>query len=163
MTFPAVVQGINAMEMRKDEMVALALRVAMGAYFTWAGGEKIFVSGLDRFAVDIGNYKLVGEAAAVAIAYIVPWAEIVAGICFMLGALRKGSWLAMLGLVTVFGVAVGSAWLRGMDIRCGCSGGAEKITYWRKALEFSAYYLALGFIAWSGWRDRLGEKTALPG
>jgi putative oxidoreductase len=146
------------MEMRRDEMVALALRVAMGAYFTYAGGEKIFVSGLERFATDIGNYKLVGEGLSLAAAYIVPWAEIVAGICFMLGVLRKGSWLAMLGLVTVFAVAVGSAWWRGMDIRCGCTGGTETISYWAKAVEFSAYYLALGYIAWSGWRAVLPKK-----
>ena len=147
------------MEMRKDEMIALALRVAMGAYFTYAGGEKLFVSGLDRFAADIGNYSLVGESTAVAIAYILPWAEIVAGICFLLGVLRKGSWLAMLGLVTAFAVAVGSAWWRGMDIRCGCTGGAEKISYWAKAAEFTAYYLALGFIAWAGLRGGGSKKT----
>lgn len=145
------------MELRRDGMVALALRVAMGAYFTYAGGEKIFASGLDRFAVDITNYKLVGGSAAVAIAYILPWAEIVAGICFMLGVLRKGSWLAMLGLVTVFALAVGSAWWRGMDIRCGCTGGAEKISYWAKAAEFTAYYLALGFIAWAGRAEKTGH------
>ncbi|MDE0837242.1 MAG: DoxX family membrane protein, partial [Akkermansiaceae bacterium] len=162
-TFSAVVRDINAMEMRRNEMVALALRVAMGAYFTWAGGEKIFVSGLDRFATDIANYKLVGESVAVAVAYILPWAEIVAGICFMLGMLRKGSWLAMLGFVTAFAFAVGSAWWRGMDIRCGCTGGAETITYWQKAAEFLLYYIALGFIAWSGWRGRAGKKTDAPG
>jgi putative oxidoreductase len=151
------------MEMRRDELVALVLRVAMGAYFTYAGGEKIFVSGIDRFATDIGNYKLAGDGAALAIAYIVPWAEIVAGICFMLGVLRKGSWLAMLGLVAVFTFAVGSAWWRGMDIRCGCTGGLEKISYWKKVVEFSAYYLALGFIAWSAWKGRPAEKTSATG
>jgi uncharacterized membrane protein YphA (DoxX/SURF4 family) len=150
------------MEMRRDEMVALALRVAMGAYFVWAGGEKIFASGLDRFAVDVANYKLVGEGMSLAAAYIVPWAEIVAGICFMLGVLRKGSWLAMLGLVTVFAVSIGSAWWRGMDIRCGCTGGEETITYWKKAAEFSVYYLALGFIAWSGWWRLSRKKTDAP-
>lgn len=163
MTFPVVVREIKAMEMRKDEMVALALRVAMGAYFTFMGGRKIFVSGLDRFVVDITNYKLVSEGMALAAAYIVPWAEIVAGICFMLGVLRKGSWLAMLGLVTVFAVAVGSAWSRGMDIRCGCTGGTENISYWAKAAEFSVYYLALGFIAWSAWRSAAAGKTAAAG
>jgi uncharacterized membrane protein YphA (DoxX/SURF4 family) len=140
-------------------MAALALRVAMGAYFTYAGGEKIFVSGLDRFATDIANYKLVGESASVVVAYIVPWAEIVAGTCFMLGKLAKGAWLAMFGLVTVFAVAIGSAWWRGMDIRCGCTGGEETVTYWKKALEFSAYYIALGYIAWVGWRALAREKT----
>lgn len=147
------------MEMRKDGMVALALRVAMGAYFTYTGGVKLFVSGLERFATDIGNYRLVGENAAVAIAYLLPWVEIVAGVCFMLGVLRKGAWLAMFGMVTVFAAAIASAWWRGMDISCGCTGGAEKISYWAKAAEFAAYYLALGFIAWSGLRGGGGEKT----
>lgn len=151
-----------AMKMRKDEMVALTLRVTMGAYFTYAGGSKIFVSGLDRFVTDIGNYKLVSESMALAVAYTVPWAEIVAGICFMLGILRKGSWLAMLGLVTIFAFAVGSAWWRGMNISCGCTGGAEKISYWGKAAEFSVYYLALGFIAWSGWKGCSIKKTGIP-
>lgn len=151
------------MNMRKDEMLALALRVTMGAYFTYTGGTKIFVSGLDRFAADIANYKMLSEGMSLAVAYILPWTEIVAGICFMLGVLRKGSWLAMLGLVSVFAYAIGSAWLRGLNISCGCTGGTEKISYWAKAAEFSAYYLALGFIAWSAWRGSAGKKTASPG
>jgi hypothetical protein len=65
----------------------------------------------------------------------------------------------MLGLVTAFAVAVGSAWWRGMDIRCGCTGGAEKISYWAKAAESTAYYLALGFIAWAGLRGGGSKKT----
>jgi uncharacterized membrane protein YphA (DoxX/SURF4 family) len=140
------------MELRKDEIVALVLRVLMGAWFVYAGGLKIFSSGLDRFAVDIGNYKLLSEGMAVAAAYIVPWVEVVAGICFMLGALKKGAWLAMLGLVGAFTVSVGSAWWRGLDISCGCLGGAEKISYWAKAAEFALYYAVLGFLAWVWWR-----------
>ena len=151
------------MNMRKDEMLALALRVTMGAYFTYTGGMKIFVTGLDRFAVDIANYKMLSEGMSLAAAYILPWAEIVAGICFMLGVLRKGSWLAMLGMVTVFAYAIGSAWSRGLNISCGCTGGTEKISYWAKAAEFSGYYLALGFIAWSAWRGGSGKKTDAPG
>jgi hypothetical protein len=78
--------------------------------------------------------------------------EVVAGICFMLGALKKGAWLAMLGLVGAFTVSVGSAWWRGLDISCGCLGGAEKISYWAKAAEFALYYAVLGFLAWVWWR-----------
>jgi uncharacterized membrane protein YphA (DoxX/SURF4 family) len=147
------------MELRKDEIVALVLRVLMGAWFVYAGGLKIFSSGLDRFAVDIGNYKLLSEGMAVAAAYIVPWVEVVAGICFMLGALKKGAWLAMLGLVGAFTVSVGSAWWRGLDISCGCLGGAEKISYWAKAAEFALYYAVLGFLAWV-WCRKTPEAEA---
>ncbi len=140
------------MEMRKDEIVALVLRVLMGAWFVYAGGLKIFSSGLDRFAVDIANYKLLSEGMAVGAAYIVAWVEVVAGICFMLGALKKGAWQAMLGLVGAFTVSVGSAWWRGLDISCGCLGGSEKISYWAKAAEFALYYAVLAFLAWVWWR-----------
>lgn len=138
--------------MRKNEMVALVLRVAMGAWFVYAGGLKIFSSGLDQFAVDIGNYKLVSGGMAVAAAYLVAWVEVVAGLCFMLGMLKKGAWLAMFGLVGAFSLSVGSAWWRGLDISCGCLGGTEKISYWAKAAEFALYYAVLGYLAWIIWR-----------
>ncbi len=135
------------MRSRKMETLALIVRVLLGAWFVYAGGLKIFGTGLDRFVTDIANYKLVSGNLAVVAAYVVPWAEVVAGICFMLGVLKKGAWWAMLGLVIVFTISVGSAWWRGLDISCGCLGGTEPVSYWKKAVEFVAYYAALGIIA----------------
>lgn len=154
----------------KHEITALVLRVAMGAWFAYAGALKIFVTGLDRFVTDIENYRLVlaGVAItgnlAVAVAYFIPWFEVVVGLCFMLGYLRTGAWLGMFGLVVAFSVSIGSAWWRGLDISCGCLGGSEKISYWRKALEFAAYYAALGWIAWMEWRiqTRMDANGNLP-
>lgn len=142
----------------KPELIANALRVLMGAWFVYAGGVKIFGSGLERFATDIENYKLVSGNLAVMVAYFIPWLEVVAGICFMLGILRKGSWLVMFGLVMAFTISVGSAWWRGLDISCGCLGGTEKISYWRKAIEFLVYFAALGWIAWAEWRNSTANE-----
>ena len=128
--------------------IALALRVSMGAWFVYAGGLKVFASGLDRFVTDISNYQLVSEEAALVAAYLIPWLEIVAGLCFISGIFRKGAWLTMLGLVLAFTISVGSAWSRGLDITCGCLGGTEKISYWNKTFEFAAYFAALAWIAW---------------
>ncbi|MFD2255514.1 MauE/DoxX family redox-associated membrane protein [Luteolibacter algae] len=135
------------MRLQNKERVVLALRVIMGAWFVYAGGLKIFASGLDRFATDVENYKLVSGGFALAIAYFVPWLEVIGGLCFILGLCRKGALWTMFGLVLVFSLAVGSAWIRGLDISCGCLGGTEKISYWRKALEFGFYFLILGYIA----------------
>lgn len=135
---------------RKSEILALSLRVLMGAWFVYAGALKIFVAGLDRFVVDIENYRLVSGHLAVVVGYTIPWFEVIGGLCFMLGILRKGAWWVMFGLVIAFVVSVGSAWARGLDISCGCLGGSEKISYWRKALEFAVYLAALGWIAWVG-------------
>lgn len=146
------------------EWTALALRVLMGAWFVYAGGLKIFGTGLDGFVTDIENYRLVTGQAAVATAYFIPWLEIFAGLCFMTGLLPKGTWLAMLGLVLAFTVSVGSAWWRGLDISCGCLGGTEKISYWRKAIEFALYFAALGWIAWIEWRGPAADppEDSLP-
>lgn len=138
------------------EWIALTLRVLMGAWFVYAGGLKIFATGLDRFVTDIENYKLVSGQAAIFVAYLIPWVEVVAGLCFMLGVLRKGAWLAMLGLVIAFTLSVGSAWWRGLDISCGCLGGTEPISYWRKAAEFAVYFAALAWIGWVEWRRKPG-------
>lgn len=137
---------------KNAERITLALRVLMGAWFAYAGGLKIFGTGLDRFVTDIENYKLVTGSLAVAVAYFIPWFEVVAGTFFMLGIFQKGAWLAMFGLVLAFTVSVGSAWMRGLDISCGCLGGTEKISYWRKAVEFAIYFAALAWIAWTEWR-----------
>lgn len=142
----------NTIPNRKSEILALVLRVLMGAWFVYAGGLKIFVVGLDRFVVDIENYRLVSGQLASVVGYTIPWFEVVGGLCFMLGILRKGAWWVMFGLVLAFTISVGSAWLRGLDISCGCLGGSEKISYWRKAIEFAVYFAALGWIAWVEWR-----------
>ncbi len=140
------------MPMKRSEFIALVLRVVMGVWFAYAGGLKIFGSGVDQFVTDIENYRLVSGQAAVAVAYFIPWLEVVAGLCFMLGVLRKGAWLAMLGLVLAFTFSVGSAWARGLDISCGCLGGGEQISYWRKAWEFAIYFTALAWIGWVEWK-----------
>ena len=145
------------MKLSRNEMAALVLRVLMGAWFVFTGGVKIFDSGLDQFVADIGNYKLVHGWLAIAVAYVIPWVEVVAGLCFMLGILKKGAWWAMLGLVLAFTVSVGSAWWRGLDISCGCLGGEEKISYWWKAAEFALYFATLGYLAWVEWRSIRGS------
>ena len=143
----------------RSEQIALVLRVLMGAWFVYAGGLKIFGTGLDRFVIDIQNYRLVGEDLAVAVAYFIPWLEVIAGLCFMLGVLGKGTWLAMFGLVLAFTVSVGSAWWRGLDISCGCLGGTENISYWKKAVEFAVYFAALAWIGWVEWKRPSPSET----
>ena len=127
----------------KAEVAALSLRVALGAWFTYSGGLKIFVTGLDKFTRDVANYKLV--AARV---------EVIGGLCLMLGILRKGTLLAMTGLVATFAVAVGWAWSKNLDISCGCHGGDAKLSYWTKAAELGAYFVAFGWLWYMEVRSR---------
>ena len=128
------------------EIATLILRVVLGCWFVYSGGVKIFGSGLDRFTTDISNYRMVGPPIDALIAYSLPWAELFAGTCLMLGLLRKGAILVLGGLVIVFCIAIGWAWAHGLDIRCGCHGGEETIAYWWKSAELAGYLVALGWL-----------------
>jgi uncharacterized membrane protein YphA (DoxX/SURF4 family) len=138
---------------------AVAARVLLGCWFLYSGGVKVFASGLDRFTRDIANYKLVGPPLDAVAAYSVPWFEMIAGLCLLLGFLRKGAMLALAGLVVVFALSIGWAWFHQLDISCGCHGGEAKINYWGKAAEFAGYFLVLGWL----WRvDDMATIFSLP-
>ena len=135
---------------------ALSVRVLLGAWFVYSGGYKIFSSGLDRFTRDIGNYQLVKPPLDAIAAYSVPWFELIAGVCLMLGILRRGAILTIAGLVVMFSVSVGWACNKGLDISCGCHGGDAPIQYWSKAAEFAGYFIIL---AWLWWMEAFVPKT----
>jgi uncharacterized membrane protein YphA (DoxX/SURF4 family) len=132
---------------------ALIARVLLGCWFVYSGGMKVFGSGLDRFTRDVANYKIVGPPLDAVAAYTVPWFEIVAGVCLMLGILRKGAILTLVGLVCVFAFCIGWAWIHQLDISCGCHGGDAPIHYWGKAAEFAGYFLLLGGLWWMEGRS----------
>ncbi len=140
-------------------VAAVSARVLLGAWFVYSGGVKIFGSGLDRFTRDVGNYHLVKPPFDALTAYSVPWVELIAGLCLMLGILRRGSILTIAGLVVMFSVAVGWAWFKGLDISCGCHGDTEPIRYWFKAVEFTGYFILLGWLWWLETRHEIAGST----
>lgn len=141
-------------------IIALVLRVLLGAWFALTGGEKLFVTGLSKFTQDIANYGLLKAPWDAVAAYSIPWFELVAGVCLMLGLLRKGSLLTIAGLVTVFSVGIGYAWSQGLNIACGCRGSSEPMNYTAKALELGGYFVAIALIAWVEWRSDRGTPVS---
>ena len=153
---------LAAMERSGKQLTFLAwgLRVGLGLWFVWSGSQKVFVSGLDRFTQYVANYQMVKAPLDALVAYTVPWVEIVAGLCLALGLLRRGTLLALCGLVTAFAVAIGWAWVHQLNIACGCHGGDAPIRYWWKVLEFTAYYAAFAFLWWMEVRRHAARGSA---
>lgn len=133
---------------KKINVAAHIARVALGAWFVYSGGTKVFHSGLDKFTRDIANYGLVKAPLDAVAAYSVPWFEIIAGMCLLIGILRRGALLTLAGLVMVFSISVGWAWAHQLDISCGCHGGDEPLRYWSKFAELLGYFLLLGWLWW---------------
>jgi uncharacterized membrane protein YphA (DoxX/SURF4 family) len=142
--------------LRPAEAILVLVRVLLGGWFLRSGLLKIFGGGLDKFTRDIANYKMVGAPLDAIAAYSIPWIECAAGLCLILGLLRKGAVMTLAGLVTVFAVAIGWAWSKGLDIACGCHGGDEPIHYWGKAAELAFYYVLLGML----WRVETQQDAA---
>jgi uncharacterized membrane protein YphA (DoxX/SURF4 family) len=124
----------------------ISTRVLLGCWFVYSGGRKVFVSGLDRFTQDVANYRIVPAPLDAIAAYSVPWFEIAAGMCLMLGILRKGAVLTLGVLVCVFAICIGWAWSHQLDISCGCHGGDARIHYWGKTAELVGYFIVLGWL-----------------
>ncbi len=108
--------------------ISCALRLALAAVFFVAGALKAFDPA--QFAIDVHNYQMLPRPLSVAVAFYLPWLEIVIG----LALLARGKWerpalLLALGLLLIFGGALAAAWARGLDISCGCFGGPGRANY----------------------------------
>ena len=58
-------------------------------------------------------------------AYFLPALELVCGVGVLIPKLRKEAAFLIVVMMLVFIVAIISAWVRGLDISCGCFGGSE--------------------------------------
>jgi putative oxidoreductase len=99
------------------------LRFLAGGIFVVAGVLKVLDPA--RFAADIDHFRLLRYFAVAPLALYLPWLEIICGLAVFVRAWRRSALLLLLALTIVFIAAITSAWMRGLDIRCGCFGAAS--------------------------------------
>ena len=97
------------------------LRITIAVLFAYAGIIKAFDPA--QFATELHAYRLLPAPLVPALAYYVPWLEIVCAAGLIARVSRPGAWLLIAGLALVFTLFVTSAWIRGIDMTCGCFGG----------------------------------------
>jgi putative oxidoreductase len=113
-------------------VVGLFSQVAMGAVLLYAGIQKVFFAGAAGFFKDLGNYQLAFLQAPwdEMIAFGLPWLEIIVGLCLIADFCRAGAGVCAFVLSTVFLAVVSYAWMRGIDLRCGCFGKSIESVYY---------------------------------
>ena len=104
--------------MAPAKIVLLILRLALGGVFIYAGALKIVDA--SEFARAIHNYQLTPRLVSTLVAVYLPWLEVLAGLALIARRLPLGATLALTTMSAVFLIALTSAWLRGLDISCGC-------------------------------------------
>ena len=166
-------------------LVDLLLRLGIAGLFIYAGVVKIWdfsagTSATPQFFQDLLNYqlgawdfKVVGLRLTawdtfLILAHYLPWLEVAAGLALLSRRLRWGAALILIGLTAAFMAALSSAWVRDLDISCGCfgRGEAQSTDFPVLIARDGALLLALWFVAGMEWR-RLrhagqAERAAVP-
>ncbi|MCB2155491.1 DoxX family membrane protein [bacterium] len=110
----------DSYKIRRWAFIAFTCRFVAGGAFLFAAFQKL--AGPQKFALDINALGLVPEATVPIFAFLVPWTEIVIGICLLYGIWsRSAGWLATI-VYAGFTAVLASAMIRGLDASCGCFG-----------------------------------------
>jgi len=144
------------------QIILSVARVVLGALFFYAGAIKIMDPA--AFALAVYNYHILPACLVNMTAIILPWVEVGAGICLVLGLWIPGGALIVSMLLLVFTLALGFNLSRGLDIACGCFSTlatAEKITWWYLLRDSSL--MAASFMVLCADQGRYSLERALRG
>jgi uncharacterized membrane protein YphA (DoxX/SURF4 family) len=99
------------------------VRVALGCMFLYSALPKIRQP--YDFLSTVYSYELVGPKLGLLVAMVLPWLELLVGICLLGGIFVSGALLASAGMAAMFAFVLGWALYQGMRISCGCFGGGS--------------------------------------
>lgn len=95
------------------------IRWVLGILFIWAALSKL--ANPTSFLGSILAYEMpLPEMLVRLTAVTLPWLELLCGLTLLANFWTESSLAVMFLLFSVFIVATGSAWARGLDISCGC-------------------------------------------
>lgn len=107
------------MNATSSRQVSPLLRQLLGVLLLWAAVSKL--ANLTELLGSIYAYQLPLPRTLLQIAAVVlPWVELLAGLLLLAGFWSDTALLIVTGLMGLFVLATGQAWMRGLDITCGC-------------------------------------------
>jgi len=105
--------------------LGLLARLILGGVLLVAGYLK--VGSPDKSQMAVRAYEMLPISIANLFGLFLPFFEVAIGALLILGALTRV--IAILGGVTMFAfiIAIAQAWVRGLNIDCGCFGGGGSV------------------------------------
>ncbi len=100
------------------EWLPLMTRLFLGGLFIYASTNKILHPAY--FARAVYNYQILPDALINLTALVMPWLELLLGVCLVGGVWLPGATVISTGLLTVFIGAIIFNQVRGLNIHCGC-------------------------------------------
>lgn len=99
---------------------ALITRLILTGVFVTAALPKI--KDPVAFSESVSAFRVVGPVLSNWVALVLPWLELTIGVGILIPQIRRSSGMLIAGLLLVFITLHASAWIRGLDISCGCFG-----------------------------------------
>lgn len=135
------------------DTISLITRLAMAAVWIISGISKLRDSLQTQQAINA--YEILPRDVISPLAAGLPVFEIALGVLLLLGIFLRPAAVISIGLLTVFIIAIISAWARGLSIDCGCFGGDGANPNAGLATYLTEIGRDLGFIVlsvWTVWR-----------
>jgi uncharacterized membrane protein YphA (DoxX/SURF4 family) len=106
------------MNPKLNKWIYLILRIGFGVILIWASVDKI-LHPVD-FASSVTNYRVLGDGLSRWVAVWIPYLEALTGLLLILGIWSDATVMINGILMAVFLILVIQAYIRGLDINCGC-------------------------------------------
>ncbi|MCE1179552.1 MAG: DoxX family membrane protein [Micrococcales bacterium] len=148
------------------ETIGLVARLIVGVVLVVAGALKV-THPLDS-ARAVMAYEIFPWAVSRIIGYALPMVEIILGLLLIAGLFTRAAAVIASLLWLAFIIGIASAWVRGLQIDCGCFGGGGALAagespnyFWEEARDIGLLLLSLWLVRWP--RTRLSADSAMFG
>jgi len=122
-------------------ILTLTFRIVLGVIFIYASLDKIQFPA--DFAIAVQNYQILPDVLTNLVAIILPWLELLCGLCLLSGLFLRESSSILAALLLIFIIALIAALVRGLDINCGCYGLDTQIGWGRILEDIGLLFMAL--------------------
>jgi uncharacterized membrane protein YphA (DoxX/SURF4 family) len=120
----------------------LAGRLILGGIFVYAGYTKLSQPWM-LFAMSINSYQVVSESSTKLLAQTLPWFELALGLVLVTGWVLRWSAAVASALLLFFFSVMLHAYMKNLEIFCGCFGIGEKLGPWTLIRDGSLAALAI--------------------
>jgi uncharacterized membrane protein YphA (DoxX/SURF4 family) len=106
---------------RVQDMVKVVLRVILGTFFVYGGYLKLQSPLAFSYAIKGFKFEL-PDNLLVDLSFMIPWAEVLAGLCLICGFFSRGAAFVICVMMAIFIIGIASVIWRGIKTNCGCFG-----------------------------------------
>lgn len=137
-----------------SQLFILVARLILAGVFVSAALPK--VQDPVAFASSVEGFRVIGPGLSNWVALILPWLELITGIGILLPWIRRSSGIIIATLLLLFITLHASAWIRGLEISCGCFGSetsSEPTSYLRLIVRNTLLFAACLLTIYKDWKS----------